>query len=82
MSTRLKALTGREVLIALAAFGFEVVSTLGSHTKLKRVLPNGETLILTIPFRQNLDLGTVRAIFRPASRFLQDEELRRWFFAN
>ena len=82
MSTRLKALTGHEILKALTSLGFDVVSTLGSQAKLKRILPNGEGQILTIPIHQTLDLGTVRAIFRRASRFLPEEELRRWFFSN
>ena len=82
MSTSLKALTGHEILKALTSLGFDVVSTLGSQAKLKRILPNGEGQILTIPIHQTLDLGTVRAIFRQVSRFMPVEELRRWFFSN
>ena len=82
MSPRLKRLTGRDVLKALTNFGFEVVSTRGSHAKLRRVLPDGERQILTIPIHQHLDLGTVRAVFRQASRFVPEEQLRGWFFSD
>ncbi len=81
-SPRLRPLTGREVLKALTSLGFDVVSTLGSEAKLKRVLSTGERQILTISIHQTLDLGTVRAIFRQASRLLQEEELRQLFFSN
>jgi predicted RNA binding protein YcfA (HicA-like mRNA interferase family) len=80
MSPHLKRLTGRDALKAVTSLGFDVVSTRGAHAKLKRILPNGETLILTIPFHRNLDLRTVRAIFWKASRFVPEAELHPWFF--
>lgn len=39
--TRLRRLGAREVLRFLHRFGFEVVSTRGSHAKLVRILPSG-----------------------------------------
>ncbi len=82
MPPRLRQLTGREVLIALTGFGFEVVSTSGTQAKLERILPSGEGQILTIPTHQSLDLVTIRAIFRQATRFVPAEELKHWFFGN
>jgi predicted RNA binding protein YcfA (HicA-like mRNA interferase family) len=80
MAPRLRRLTSRELLRGLAGFGFEVVSTRGSHAKLRRELPGGDRQILTVPLHNELAAGTLRAIFRQASRFVPESELRPLFF--
>ena len=80
MPGRLRPLTGREVLRALGTFGFEVVSTRGSHAKLRRVLADGTRQTLTVPVHRTLAAGTLHAIYRQALRYLPERELRRWFF--
>jgi predicted RNA binding protein YcfA (HicA-like mRNA interferase family) len=80
MSPKLKWLAAREVLAALGAFGFEVVSTRGSHAKLRRELADGTRQILTIPIHRELAPGTLRAVFRQATRFIPADELRSYFF--
>ena len=80
--TRLKRLTSREVLRILAGFGFEIVSMRGSHAKLVRIAVSGERQVLTVPVHSQLQVGTVRAIYRQASRFVPDEELRSKFFSG
>ncbi len=80
MSPRLRRLSAREVLRALRAHGFEVVSTRGSHAKLRRSSPGGTPQILTVPLHQELAPGTLRAIVRQASRFIPEEELRPFFY--
>ncbi len=80
MSPRLRRLGARQVLKALVAFGFKVVSTRGSHAKLRRFAPDGSSQILTIPVHQELASGTLRAIFRQASRFIPEEKLQPFFF--
>ncbi len=77
MSPKLKRLSAREVLRALGSFGFEVVSTRGSHAKLRRELPNGKVDILTVPLHKNFDVGTIHGIFRKASRFISESELKK-----
>ena len=79
---RLKRLTSREVLRTLRRFGFEVVSTRGSHAKLVRVTASGERQVLTVPVHPQLPAGTLRAIYRQASRFVAGAELRRAFFSD
>ena len=79
---RLKRLTSREVLKILGEFGFEVVSTRGSHAKLVRVSASGERQILTVPLHSTLPTGTVRAIYRQASRFIPIADLRLEFFSR
>ena len=80
MSPRLRRLTAREVLAALRAFDFEVVATRGSHAKLRRELADGTRQVLTIPLHRELAPGTLRAVFRQATRFIAADELRPYFF--
>ena len=80
MSPKLKRLAAREVLVTLRAFGFEVVSTRGSHAKLRRELADGTRQILTVPLHRELAPGTVRAVYRQATRFIPEDELRSYFF--
>ena len=82
MPPKLRRLAPRDVLRALGAFGFEVVSTRGSHAKLRRVLPDGTRENLTVPLHRTLAPGTVHAIFRQVSRYVAESELRRWFFSG
>jgi len=78
---KLKRLSGDEVLSILQQFGFVVHSQRGSHVKLRRVA-GAETQILTVPLHRELDAGTLLAIFRQASRFIPQNELRRKFYAD
>jgi len=81
MSPRLRRLSARQVLAALARFGFEVVATRGSHAKLCRERPGGAKEILTIPLHRELAPGTLRAIYRQAARFIPEDELKPHFFS-
>ena len=38
--------------------------------------------MLTIPHHRELDTGTLRAIFRQASQYIPDEELRPHFYTE
>ncbi len=80
MTPRLKRLAAREVLVALRVFGFEVVSTRGSHAKLHRELADGTRQILTVPLHRELAPGTLRAVYRLATRFIPEDEPRSYFF--
>jgi predicted RNA binding protein YcfA (HicA-like mRNA interferase family) len=82
MPRRLKRLTARDILKALGTFGFETVKTRGSHAKLRRATEGGRVEILTIPLHKELALGTVRAIYRQAPRYLSEEDLRPFFFED
>ena len=77
---KLKVLSGKEVIKIFSEFGFEVVSQRGSHVKLRRVLKEGIKQTLTIPCHDELDKGTLKAIYRQALRYLPEEELREYFY--
>jgi predicted RNA binding protein YcfA (HicA-like mRNA interferase family) len=73
---RLRRLSGAEVVAILGRFEFVLHSRRGSHTKLRRTLPNGTTQTLTVPMHAELDTGTCRAMLRQASRFIAEPDLR------
>jgi len=77
---RLKTLSGRDVVKILSRFGFKVASQRGSHVKLRRILSDGTKQTLTIPLHEELDMGTLRAIFRQALRYIPEEELKPHFY--
>ena len=81
MSPRLKGLSGKEVIAILTRFGFEIHSQRGSHVKLRRVSAGGKET-LTIVAHAQMDAGTLRAVFRQASRYIPADELRPYFFAK
>lgn len=77
---KLKTLSGREAVKILSHFGFKVVSQRGSHVKLRRILSDGTKQTLTIPLHEELDKGTLRAIFRQALRYIPEEDLKPHFY--
>ena len=82
MSPKLKRLSGKEVLSILSKFGFSVYSQRGSHVKLRRTSVPGEIQSLTIVMHDELDIGTIRAIVRQASRFIPEDQLRKEFYSD
>lgn len=76
---KLRRLAGRDVLTILQSCGFQQVSQRGSHVKLVREVA-GTRQVLTVPLHAELDSGTIRAIFRQASRFIPEEKLRPHFY--
>jgi predicted RNA binding protein YcfA (HicA-like mRNA interferase family) len=77
---KLRRLSGNEVIRVCASFGFEQIAQRGSHVKLRRVLPNGTRQTLTIPAHAELDIGTLRAIYRQALRYIPENELEPRFY--
>jgi len=82
MPGRLRRLSGSEVVAVLRGFGFAVASQRGSHVKLRRIGPEGAIQTLVIPMHAELDAGTLRAVFRQASRYIAEDELRPRFYAD
>jgi predicted RNA binding protein YcfA (HicA-like mRNA interferase family) len=79
---RLRTLSGRDLIAIFAGFGFREFSQRGSHIKLRRTLASGEHQTLTIVQHQEVDRGTLHAIYRQALRFIPDSELRPRFYAE
>ncbi|MCK4475113.1 MAG: type II toxin-antitoxin system HicA family toxin [Methanophagales archaeon] len=47
---------------------------------MRRFLPGATKQTLTVPMHEELDKGTVRAIFRQALRYIPEEELKPHFY--
>jgi len=82
VSPKLKRLSGKEVLSILSKFGFSIHTQRGSHVKLRRVSSSGEIQTLTIVMHDELDIGTLRAIVRQASRFILEGQLKQDFYSD
>ncbi|TKS59195.1 MAG: putative periplasmic or secreted lipoprotein [Nitrospira sp.] len=78
---KLRRLAGHDVLTILQSFGFQQASQRGSHVKLVREVA-GARQVLTVPLHAELDPGTLRAIFRQASRFIAEQDLRPHFYTS
>jgi predicted RNA binding protein YcfA (HicA-like mRNA interferase family) len=79
MGVGLKTLSSKEVIAILATFGFVIHSQKGSHIKLRRESAgNRETLIVTE--RKQIATGTLREIFKQASVYIPQSELRPHFY--
>ncbi len=79
MPGRLRVLSGAEVVAILGTFGFSSVNQRGSHVKLRRIAPSGESQTLVVPLHREMDPGTLRAVMRQAARFVPEESLRPHF---
>jgi predicted RNA binding protein YcfA (HicA-like mRNA interferase family) len=80
--TKLRQLSGREIVKALGSFGFRLVSIRGSHAKLRRILVSGERQTLTVPLHNRVRPGMLHALFRQACRYVPEADLRPWFFSE
>ena len=81
MPSKLRHLSGQEVVSILREFGFRVHSQKGSHVKLKREVNNAKQ-ILTIPLHNELDTGTLKAILRQASKYIPESQLYTYFYTK
>jgi predicted RNA binding protein YcfA (HicA-like mRNA interferase family) len=77
-----KRFSGNELVSILTSFGFTIHSQRGSHVKLRRVTAAGQRQTLTVPRHRELDAGTVRAIFRQATQYIPEDELRPLLFVE
>lgn len=78
---KLRVLSGGDILKILRTFGFNVAAQKGSHIKLTRTTSNSRQT-LTIPDHPELDRGTIKAIFRQATRYIKEEELAKYFYTE
>ncbi len=79
---KLKTLSGGDVVKIFSLFGFEIEAQRGSHVKLRRLLPGGARQTLTIPMHDEMDKGTLKAIYRQALRYLTEDQLRPHFYSD
>lgn len=78
---KLRTLSGQDLVKVFALFGFVAQSQKGSHVKLVRLTPAGRQP-LVVPNHKELDTGTLRAIFRQASAYIPENDLRPYFYTE
>lgn len=76
-----KVLSGKEVISIFKSFDFLIVSQKGSHLKLERIIGEKKQ-ILIVPNHKDLDIGTVKSIYKKALLYLSEKELRAHFYSD
>ena len=75
-------LSGQEVVDIICRFAFSVISQKGSHAKLRRVTASGAKQTLVVPLHDELDRGTLHAIYRQASSYISEQDLEPFFYTD
>ncbi len=79
--SKIRNLSGKEVIKIFEKFGFKKVSQKGSHVKLVRISKEHKE-ILVIPLHRELDKGTLRAIYKKSLQFIPEKEIRKYFYSE
>ena len=79
---KLRTQSGGDLLRIFSLFGFRSLTQKGSHVKLRRVLPDGRRQTLTVAMHDEMDKGTLRAIFTQALRYIPEKDLRYHFYSE
>ena len=79
--TKLRVMSGSDVVKIFEGLGFSVAKQRGSHIKLKRINDSGIRQILIIPNHKEIDRGTLKGILNQASRYFPEAELRKHFYS-
>jgi predicted RNA binding protein YcfA (HicA-like mRNA interferase family) len=74
-----KNLSGDDIVKIFGMFGFEVVSQKGSHVKMCRFVADYKQ-ILIVPLHKEIKKGTLVEIFKQASRFIPESDLKQHFY--
>ncbi len=80
--SKLKILSGEELIKIFLSFDFNVIAQKGSHIKLARIQKDGTRQTLTIPNHREIDKGTLKAIYRQGLRYVLEEELKSCFYSE
>jgi len=65
----------------LESFGFILSRQKGSHIILKRVLPDGEQIIL-VPNHTEIDRGTLSSIYKKMLIYVDEVEIKKFFYTE
>ena len=76
-----KRLSGKEVVRIPESFGVVVKRQRGSHVKLVRIFGE-EREILTVVVHPEMKIGTLIGVFKQASRYISESELREHFYSE
>jgi predicted RNA binding protein YcfA (HicA-like mRNA interferase family) len=76
---KLKVLSGKDLVKIFNEFGFTIQSQKGSHIKLSRLLLD-QKQTLVIPNHTEIDIGTLKAIYRQSLKYISEKELVSYFY--
>jgi predicted RNA binding protein YcfA (HicA-like mRNA interferase family) len=80
---RLRSLSGADIIKILERFGFEVIGIKGSHHKLRRIVDEQkQTLHVPVHGKQTIPSGTLHSIYKQASTYIAEDELKSYFYAD
>jgi len=80
---RLRSLSGADITKILESFGFEVISIKGSHYKLRRIVDEQkQTLNVLVHGKKPIAIGTLRSIYKPASAYIPEADLKPHFYID
>jgi predicted RNA binding protein YcfA (HicA-like mRNA interferase family) len=80
--SKLKVLSGKDIVKIFEEIGFHIAGQKGSHLKLKREIENNHSQTLTIPNHQELDKGTIKAIDNQSLKYIPESDLRKYFYTK
>ncbi len=79
---KIKVLSGKDIVSILSEFGFEVLGQSGSHVKLRRLSAFGDKQTLLVPLHKEIDKGLVHGIFKQASAYIPEQDLKKYFYTS
>ena len=78
---KIKHISGKEVIKILESFGFVISRQKGSHIILKRIISSEEQVIL-IPNHTTIDRGTLHSIYKKLLLYLDESEIKSYFYTE
>jgi len=79
---KLKTLSGGDVVKIFSLFGFEIKAQRAATLNCDACSAVAPRLTLTIPMHDEMDKGTLKAIYRQALRYLTEDQLRPHFYSD
>lgn len=76
---KLKVLSGKDLIKIFNKLGFTIQSQKGSHIKLFRQMQSNKQ-VLVIPNHTEIDVGTLKAIYKQASKYISEADLKQYFY--
>ena len=78
---KLKVLSGKDLIKIFGQFGFFIQSQKGSHVKLS-LIPETQKQVLVITNHDEIDIGTLKAIYSQANKYIHEKDLFPHFYTN
>lgn len=79
--SKLKVLSGKDLIDIFSNFGFYIVDQTGSHVKIRRY-DNQNKQTLTIPLHREIDKGLLKAIYVQGNTYIKDKDLQKYFYTD